>query len=234
MELAVSEISRWIESGQRKYVCLTGVHGVMEAQRCRELREVHNRAGLTLPDGMPMVWAARWAGANWVSRVYGPDLMLSFLEVAARRRWRVYLYGGREGLADRLAEALLQRFPGVQLAGTWTPPFGDLGNWVDHDAVESINRSHADVVWVGLSTPKQERWMSRHRPLLEAPVLIGVGAAFDMLAGDLPQAPPWVRRSGLEWLFRLCQEPGRLWRRYLGNNPRFALSILRRPPRLVR
>lgn len=229
---AVEEISRWITHGLRRYVCVTGVHGVMEAQRDPELARVHNRSGLTTPDGMPMVWAARHAGAEHVARVYGPDLMLALCRRAAERGWRCYLYGATDDVLDRLRRNLTGRFPRLQIVGAYSPPFRELTPDEDRAVVGAINDARPDIVWVGLSTPKQERWMAAHVDRVDAHVLIGVGAAFDIHAGTLRQAPRWMQRSGLEWLFRLGCEPRRLWRRYAVNIPRFLVAIVRRPPRL--
>lgn len=233
MPAAVDEIGRWIEHLEPHYVCVTGVHGVMESQRDAELKEIHNRSGLTTTDGMPLVWCARWAGAKPVTRVYGPDLMLALLERAADRGWSSFFYGGGDGTAQLLATRMRQRFPGLQVAGTYTPPFRPLTAEESGAVTDLINDSGADIVWVGLSTPKQERWMAEFTGRLNAPALIGVGAAFDIHAGTLAQAPRWMQRSGTEWAYRLLREPRRLWRRYLRNNPRFVVSILRRPPRLL-
>ncbi|HEY8339348.1 MAG TPA: WecB/TagA/CpsF family glycosyltransferase [Egibacteraceae bacterium] len=233
LDRACDVIAGWIAARTPHYVCVTGVHGVMESQRDPELRRIHNASGLTTPDGMPMVWAGRCAGARDIDRVYGPDLMLALCERAARHGWRTYFYGAGEGVADELARRLSRRFPGLQVAGTHSPPFRPLTPDEDEEVVRRINATAPDIVWVGLSTPKQERWMAAHVGRLTAPVLIGVGAAFDIHAGVVSQAPRWVQRSGLEWLYRLCQEPRRLWRRYLTNNPRFVAAILRRPPRLL-
>jgi N-acetylglucosaminyldiphosphoundecaprenol N-acetyl-beta-D-mannosaminyltransferase len=230
MAQAMAEITRWVEKGERHYVCVTGVHGVMEARRDPELRQIHNASGLTTPDGMPLVWAGHRAGATHMRRVYGPDLMLAVSELAAQRGWASFFYGGGPGVPELLAERLTARFPGLRVAGTWSPPFRPPTAEEDQAIVELINRSGADLVWVGLSTPKQERWMAEHAGRLEVKALLGVGAAFDIHAGLLAQAPPWMQRSGLEWLYRLGREPTRLWRRYLRNNPRFVVEILRRPP----
>jgi N-acetylglucosaminyldiphosphoundecaprenol N-acetyl-beta-D-mannosaminyltransferase len=230
---AVDRIAEWVGRGARKYVCVTGVHGVMESQRDEELRRIHNASGMTTPDGMPMVWAGHWAGASWMRRVYGPDLMLAICERAREMGWRSFFYGGREGVPERLAERLAERFPGLAVVGTYSPPFRELTPEEDAALVEQINASHADLVWVGLSTPKQERWMAAHVRRLNAPVLLGVGAAFDIHAGTLAQAPVWMQSHGLEWLYRLVREPRRLWRRYLSNIPRFLLEIARRRPRLM-
>jgi N-acetylglucosaminyldiphosphoundecaprenol N-acetyl-beta-D-mannosaminyltransferase len=233
MEMTLDTVIGWVMSNDRQYVCVTGVHGVMESQRDRELAAIHNRAGLTTPDGMPMVWAGRAAGAHWIERVYGPDMMLAVLAEAQARSWSSFLYGGAPGVPELLAERLEQRLPGLQVAGTHSPPFRPLTRDEVHETAALINASGASLVWVGLSTPKQERWMAELRPLLEAPVLFGVGAAFDFHAGRVKQAPRWMQTSGLEWLYRLGREPRRLWKRYLSNNPRFVIAIARRRPRLV-
>lgn len=233
MERAVAEIVRWVEAREQHYVCVTGVHGVMESQRDPELLGIHNTSGLTTPDGMPLVWMGRWAGADGMDRVYGPDLMLALCALAAKRGWSCYFYGAGEGVPELLAERLAARFPGLRVAGTMSPPFRPLTPGEDAAVVERINAAAPDLVWVGLSTPKQERWMAAHVGRLTAPVLLGVGAAFDIHAGLLPQAPRWMQRAGLEWLYRLLREPRRLWRRYLRNNPRFLLAVVRRPPSVM-
>ena len=230
---AVDHVAHWVANGSREYVCVTGVHGVMESQSDPALAEIHNRSGMTTPDGMPTVWCGRYAGAGRMSRVYGPDLMLEICSAAVQRGWRMFFYGASEGVPERLAARLSAQFPGLATVGTYSPPFRELSADERIEIAEMINSSGADIVWVGLSTPKQERWMSMMRPELDASVLIGVGAAFDIHAGDLRQAPVWMQQNGLEWLYRLVREPRRLWRRYLRNNPRFVASILRRPPRLV-
>ena len=193
----------------------------MESQRDPQLKQIHNRAGLVTPDGMPLVWISRLFGCPDVDRVYGPDLMLALTGLSVQRGFKHFLYGGRAGVADQLSTRLQQQFPGVQIVGTYCPPFRTLTATEDAQVIELINQSGADIVWVGLSTPKQERWMAAHWGKLQAPALIGVGAAFDMHAGLLVQAPHWMQRSSLEWLFRLLVEPRRLWRRYLVNNPIF-------------
>ena len=231
LELAVDVIETWIERGSAHYVCVTGVHGVMESARDAELRRIHNGSGLTTPDGMPLVWACRWAGLRSVRRVYGPDLMLASCERAAERGWRSFFYGGAPGTPERLRDRLCERFPGLQVVGTLSPPFRPLTPSEDEEVVRTIKATAPDLVWVGLSTPKQERWMAEHVERLDVPVLVGVGAAFDIHAGTLRQAPVWIQQRGLEWLFRLAVEPRRLWRRYLVNNPRFVAGVLRHPPR---
>jgi N-acetylglucosaminyldiphosphoundecaprenol N-acetyl-beta-D-mannosaminyltransferase len=226
MAMALEIIEGWIERREPHYVCVTGVHGVMESQRDGELRRIHNRAGLVTPDGMPLVWLSRLQGFHHVERVYGPDLMLALCERSVAKGYRHFFYGGAEGVPEQLASVLQKRFPGLQVAGTFSPPFRSLTADEDDRIVQMINAAAPDIVWVGLSTPKQERWMAGHRERLTAPVLIGVGAAFDFLTGRKPQAPRWMQRAGLEWLFRLLTEPRRLWRRYLINNPLFVALVV--------
>jgi N-acetylglucosaminyldiphosphoundecaprenol N-acetyl-beta-D-mannosaminyltransferase len=230
MAEAVTKIAGWIEARERHYVCVTGVHGVMEAYDDPTFREVLNGAGLVTPDGMPLVWACRHAGRTTTTRVYGPDLMLAVCEFAAARGWSSFFYGSRDEVTAALSRRLAELYPGLVVAGRYSPPFRPLEAEEEAQVVEMINRSRASIVWIGLSTPKQERWMARMRPQLDAPILIGVGAAFDIHAGFLRQAPPWMQRHGLEWLFRVAMEPRRLWKRYLRNNPRFVVHMLRRRP----
>jgi N-acetylglucosaminyldiphosphoundecaprenol N-acetyl-beta-D-mannosaminyltransferase len=229
---ALEMISNWVGTRQRQYVCITGVHGVMESQRDPALKTIHNRAGLVTPDGMPMVWANWFAGNTSVRRVYGPELMLNVCAAGVECGWRHYLYGGGPGVAETLSEALTRRFPGLVIAGMNTPPFRPLAAAEDAQVVEQINATRPDIVWVGLSTPKQEYWMSAHLGRLEAPVMVGVGAAFDFNAGLKKQAPRWMRNYGFEWAFRLCTEPRRLWKRYLINNPLFLMQLAMQALRL--
>jgi N-acetylglucosaminyldiphosphoundecaprenol N-acetyl-beta-D-mannosaminyltransferase len=221
VERAVSAIGDWIDARAPHYVCVSGVHGVMESQRDAALLAIHNRAGLVTPDGMPLVWLGRLVGYRDMTRVYGPDLLLACCAKSEERGWRHFFYGGGEGVAQLLVERLRARFPAMQVAGTYTPPFRALTDDEESTVARLIEESRADIVWVGLSTPKQERWMAAHVGRLAAPVLIGVGAAFDFHAGLKRQAPRFVQQAGMEWAFRLATEPRRLWRRYLYNNPRF-------------
>jgi len=231
-EMAVAVLARWIEKRTPHYVCVTGVHGVMESQRASDLLDAHNASGLTVPDGVPLVWAARRAGASWVQRVYGPDLMRSVCALAPARGWRMFFYGATPDVVERLTTHLREHHPGIEIVGSYCPPFRPLDADERSDVTARINQARPDIVWVGLSTPKQERWMREFRPALEAPVLVGVGAAFDFVSGTKRQAPALLQRAGLEWLYRLVTEPRRLWRRYLRNNPAFVASIVRHPPRL--
>jgi len=177
------------------------------------------------------VWAGYWAGFKQMSRVPGPDLMPAVCAEGIDRGWKHFLYGGAEGVADLLATRLRERNPGIEIVGTYCPPFRPLTDAEEAEVIERLNASGADIVWVGLGAPKQERWMHRVMPRLTAHAVLGVGAAFDFNAGLLPRAPRLMQRLGLEWLYRLLREPRRLARRYLGNNPRFIVSIIRRPPR---
>lgn len=223
---ALAQIDGWIATGANRYVCVTGVHGVMESQRDPALRDIHNRAGLVAPDGMPLVWLSWLNGHRYVERVYGPDLMLACCRASVSRGYRHYFFGGAEGVPERLAARLAERFAGLRVAGTSSPPFRELSAAEEQAMIDRITVAHPDIVWVGLSTPKQERWMARYVGRLPVPVLIGVGAAFDFHAGLKRQAPRWMQRSGLEWLFRLANEPRRLGRRYLINNPLFVWRLL--------
>jgi N-acetylglucosaminyldiphosphoundecaprenol N-acetyl-beta-D-mannosaminyltransferase len=227
MPMALETIEGWIARREPHYVTITGVHGVMESQSDPEILKIHNAAGLVTPDGMPLVWISHRKGWQHVRRVYGPDLMLALCERSQSLSYRHFLYGATPFVLDQLAQRLVARYPGLQIVGRHSPPFRALSPAEDEAIVQAINEARPDIVWVGLSTPKQERWMAAHRERLTAPVLIGVGAAFDFHAGVKRQAPLWMQRSGLEWLFRMCSEPRRLGRRYLSNNSRFLLALLR-------
>jgi N-acetylglucosaminyldiphosphoundecaprenol N-acetyl-beta-D-mannosaminyltransferase len=200
----------------------------MACQEDRELRDAVLGSDLTVPDGQPLVWAMNALGHDLSSRVYGPDLMARYCERAALTGARMFLYGGRnQGALVQLALNLRTRYPGLNIVGGYAPPFRPLTGEEEDFVLDEINRSQADVVWVGIGVPKQEKWMAAMRDRLRAPVLVGVGAAFDFHAGLVPQAPRWMQSMGLEWAYRLLQEPGRLWRRYLRYNPRFVLGFLR-------
>lgn len=212
-----------IEAGRKEYVCVRDAHGIVQSQADAALRLIHNRAFLVTPDGMPMVWALWQAGHGTSDRVYGPDLMLSVFETGIPKGARHFLYGATDETLARLSSQLLRKFPQAQIVGAYAPPFRPLTEDEEAAIADTINRSGADVVWVGLSTPKQEFWMARMRCRLEAPMLVGVGAAFDFHAGLKRQAPRIVQRSGFEWTFRLMCEPRRLWRRYAVVIPSFIL-----------
>ena len=223
LDLAINAIGEAIAEKRKGYVCVTGVHGVMEAQADENFRRILNRSFLTTPDGMPMVWAGHLAGFGHMARVYGPDLMNLVCEFTRGKGYSHFLFGGAEGVAVELKQRLEGKFPGLRIVGTYTPPFRALEPAEEAEFVRSIAELRPDIIWVGLSTPKQERFMARYWERLDTTLMFGVGAAFDFHAGRVRQAPPWMQRGGLEWLFRLGCEPRRLWRRYLRNNPRFLL-----------
>jgi N-acetylglucosaminyldiphosphoundecaprenol N-acetyl-beta-D-mannosaminyltransferase len=217
MEDAVALIEHWIATRSPTFVCIAGVDGIIESLEHPRLRKIRDGAGLVTPDGM-----SRWLGFDRTRRVYGPDLMRTLSARSVSGGYRHFYYGGDHGVADRLKQTLIRSYPGLQVVGTLTPPFRPLSPEEDDAVIAQINAAKPDIVWVGLSTPKQEFWMAAHVGRLDAPVLIGVGAAFDFLSGIKKRAPRWMRRSGLAWLFRLLQEPRRLWRRNFTIVPQFA------------
>jgi N-acetylglucosaminyldiphosphoundecaprenol N-acetyl-beta-D-mannosaminyltransferase len=223
---AVARIETWIAERRPGYVTVSGVHGVMESVRDDAVRAAHARAALVVPDGMPLVWLLRLAGHRQADRVYGPDLMLALLARSQAGGYRHYLYGSTTATLQRLEAVLAQRCPGAVIVGRHAPPFRPAGAAEEDAVIAAINGSGADILWVGLSTPKQELWMANHRARLTVPVVIGVGAAFDFHSGGLRQAPRLLQRAGLEWAFRLAMEPRRLAGRYLRNNPAFLWLLL--------
>jgi N-acetylglucosaminyldiphosphoundecaprenol N-acetyl-beta-D-mannosaminyltransferase len=225
MRVAVDTIQGWILSAEKNYVCVTPAHSVMDAYHDHKFREILNQSGLTTPDGMAIVWLLKIAGYKDTGRVYGPDLMLAVGEESIKHGWSHFFYGGAPGVADKLSRVLLNRFPELKISGSYPPPFRPLTLEEDQKMVDIINSARPDIVWVGISSPKQELWMAEHLYVLEAPVLIGVGAAFDFVSGAKRQAPRWIQRSGLEWLFRFASEPRRLWRRYI-EYPYFAFLVI--------
>jgi N-acetylglucosaminyldiphosphoundecaprenol N-acetyl-beta-D-mannosaminyltransferase len=212
----IQKMEEWIAWREPcKYISVTGMHGIMEAHHDPAFKRVLNASSMVVPDGMPLVWLARLQGNNLKRRVYGPELMTAFCEISAEKGYRHFLYGGAPGVAEKLARELVNQFPGLVIAGTYSPPFRPVTADEDAEIMKMISAAQPDVLWVGLSTPKQERWMGAHHAMLAVPVLVGVGAAFDIHSGLKKQAPTWMRENGLEWFFRLVQEPKRLWRRYI-------------------
>jgi exopolysaccharide biosynthesis WecB/TagA/CpsF family protein len=222
----INEMMRWIQERKRCHtIAVTGMHGIMEAQHDLAFRDTLNQADAVVPDGMPLVWLGRLRGLVLQRRVYGPELMMSFCQQAVIKGYRHFFYGGAPGQPEKLSGILRTKFPGLQVAGTHSPPFHSLTLEEDAEIVSMINAAAPDILWVGLGTPKQESWMQEHRERLHVPVVVGVGAAFDIHAGTKAQAPVWMREHGLEWLFRLGQEPRRLWKRYLVYGSEFVVRV---------
>ncbi len=227
-ELTLEWIDAMVSERERGYVCVCNVHAVMASGEDPQLRAALLSSSLNVPDGQPLVWAINALGHSLAHRVYGPELMSRACARAVAAKHRFYLYGGRnQGALAQLALNLRRRYPGVKIVGGHSPPHRPLTEEERGAIVEEINASQADIVWVGIGVPKQEKWMAELRARLEAPVLAGVGAAFDFHAGLVPQAPNWIQGAGLEWAYRLAHEPRRLWRRYLRYNPRFLTAFAR-------
>jgi N-acetylglucosaminyldiphosphoundecaprenol N-acetyl-beta-D-mannosaminyltransferase len=224
LKTALAAIADAVRGRRKGYICVTGVHGVMEAQDDAAFKKILNNAFLCTPDGMPMVWAGRLNGNREMNRVYGPDLMLDVCAWSETSGCKHFFYGGTDGVAGLLAQKLKARFPKLAVVGTFTPPFRPLNAEETADLQKQIDALKPDILWVGLSTPKQEKFMAEFLPKLDVTLMIGVGAAFDFHSGRVRQAPRWMQRSGLEWFYRLCCEPRRLARRYFRNNPLFVLK----------
>lgn len=221
MEQALEQIANDLRQRRKGYVCLTGVHGVMEAQRDPVLARIYAGAALAAPDGMPTVWIGRHQGHKNMERVTGPDLMLEVISRAEFSTYSHFLCGGKNGVAQELRDKLVASYPSVNIAGIYSPPFGPMSNEQEAAFVEMVSNSHPDIIWVGISTPKQERFMAHYLPLLETTLMFGVGAAFDFHTGRIADCADWIKRAGLQWFDRLLQDPRRLWKRYLRNNPPF-------------
>jgi N-acetylglucosaminyldiphosphoundecaprenol N-acetyl-beta-D-mannosaminyltransferase len=222
----IDRIGAFVRERRRGYVCVCNVHAVMASEEDPGLRAALLASSINVPDGQPLVWAINALGNSLAARVYGPELMWRACAQAAHTGQRFYLYGGRnQGALVQLALNLRQSHPGVRIVGGYSPPHRPLTEEEQTAVIDEINRVRPDVVWVGIGVPKQEKWMAEMRPHLEAPLLIGVGAAFDFHAGLVPQAPFWLQEAGLEWAYRLAHEPRRLWRRYVRYNPRFLAAF---------
>ena len=223
---AMDVMDGMIARRERGYGCATAVHAIMVGQDDPEMRDALRGSTMTVPDGMPLVWAANLLGEDLTDRVYGPELMLRYCERSRDEGHRIFLYGGRDqGSLAQLALNLRLQFPGIQIVGGYSPPFRPLTGDEEAAVAEQINNARPDVVWVGIGVPKQEKWMAHMRDRLEAPVLAAVGAAFDFHAGRVSMAPSWMQERGLEWTYRIAQEPRRLLPRYLIHNPRFVAKI---------
>jgi N-acetylglucosaminyldiphosphoundecaprenol N-acetyl-beta-D-mannosaminyltransferase len=225
---AIETMDAMVATRDPGFLCVAPVHALMTARDDPEMLTALRRASLVVPDGMPVVWAANALGEKLEDRVYGPELMARYSDRCAERGHRVWLYGGRDqGTLAQLALTLRQRHPGIQIVGGYSPPFRALSGAEEEALVKQINEARPDVLWVGIGVPKQEKWMLRMRDRLEVPVMCGVGAAFDFHAGRISMAPSWMQERGLEWIYRLAQEPKRLFWRYLTTNPRFVLAFAR-------
>lgn len=226
-ELALKNITDWIDSRKRSYICVANVHLVMECQKDRRLLKRVNNAGLVTPDGMPLVWLSKIYGKKKVGRVYGPTLTLKICQRAARNGYSIFLLGGKKDRSKQLRKALNEKFPSLSIVGAVDTPIRPIPSKKNAQIIEKINRSGADIVLVGEGCPHQELWMSKNREKLSANVLIGVGAAFDFITESVKQAPYWMQDAGLEWLFRLTQDPKRLFFRYTVLNSLFIIAIAR-------
>lgn len=225
-EDATHRVIEWARQRESRTVCLGVVASVMEARESARYRAALEAADLVTPDGMPLVWMLRGLGAKPASRVYGPDLTIAVLSAAQEAGLAVGFYGSSEEVLARLTTNVRRRFPRLDVAFHQAPPFRPLSAEEDETAVNAMRESGARILFIGLGGAKQDLWMAEHRGRIPA-VMLGVGAAFDFLAGTKPQAPRWMQDSGLEWLFRLATEPRRLWRRYLRHNPRFAFLAVK-------
>jgi N-acetylglucosaminyldiphosphoundecaprenol N-acetyl-beta-D-mannosaminyltransferase len=223
--IALEVIEQTIAHDKKGYVCVTGVHGIMESQHDEALRQVENNSLLTTPDGMPTVWIGKLRGHREMARVYGPDLMLDVCKRSVEAGWSHFFYGGAEGVADELKAALEKRYPGLRVAGTYGPPFRPLNPEEEQELIDQVAACKPDIVWVGISTPKQEKFAAEYLSKLDTHLLIAVGAAFDFHTGRAVEAPGWMKRSGLQWFHRMMSNPRRLARRYLTNNPLFVLKF---------
>lgn len=227
LQLACQAIAGWIQERRKTYICVAPVSTIVDCQRDDEYLKIINSAGMTTPDGMPLVWIGKLRGNKIIQRTYGPDLMLAMCDFSQPRGYRHYFYGGSQETNTHLIQNLQRKFPHLTIVGGFAPPFQDLKQKENEDIIKHINNTNPDILWIGLGSPKQDYWMYNHRERLNVPVMIGVGAAFDFLAGTKRQAPQWMRKIGLEWFFRLCCEPKRLWRRYLFGNTIFIYFLIK-------
>jgi N-acetylglucosaminyldiphosphoundecaprenol N-acetyl-beta-D-mannosaminyltransferase len=222
---ALALIDSALVHGRKGIVCATGVHGITEARKDPTFRALLNNAFLNIPDSRPTFWVGRLEGFRQIAHIGGPRLMLKVCEMSLLKGYKHFLYGGGAGVAQELRETLLQKFPGIKITGTYTPPFRPLNRDEEAELLHLVSQQKPDICWVGLSTPKQERFMAEYLDRLDTTVMIGVGAAFDFHTGRVKDAPQWMKTAGLAWVHRLCQEPRRLWKRYLKAIPRFLYEI---------
>ena len=226
IEGVIKQVGQYIGGGGYHYVLASNVHTVMMSQQDDYYRRISNKADICLPDGKPLVWAAELLEEARIERICGRDLMMSLCQESLKSGYSHYFFGGRETVLKSLIKKLRTKYPGLNIAGSYSPPFRPPTHEEDAQIIQMINESKADIVWVGLGAPKQERWIAEHLGKIESPVMVAVGAAFDFLAGNVSQAPQWIQKAGLEWLYRFSIEPHRLWRRYVLNNPRYIYLLL--------
>ena len=223
--IVIQKIDELIKNGLKGYITVTGVHGIMESQRSLKVKLAHNHSFLSVPDGMPLVYIGKCFGYKKIARCYGPDLMMAIMNESVIKGYTHFFYGGKERIAQKLKHIMENNFPGIKILGTYTPPFRPLNDIEKKDFIELIWSLRPNIIWVGLSTPKQELFMYEFLPLLETNLIIGVGAAFDIHTDQINSAPAWMQIMALEWLYRIIQEPKRLWKRYLINNPLFLWNL---------
>lgn len=231
-KVVMKAIDRWKQRGERHYIAISNPHSVLTCHRDEEMRQATAGADLTLPDGAGIILAAKLLGYPHNGRVTGPTLMLNLCDWGREKGYSHYFYGGEEGVPDRLASRLSDMYPGIAIAGTYCPPFRSLSHEEDQELVKRINSTKPDIVWVGLGAPKQEKWMAQHLERIDAPAMIGVGAAFDFHSGNVKWSPAWIRGLGLEWAYRLAQEPKRMWRRNL-DSPIFLAKVISQRLRMM-
>ncbi len=220
-------ILSWVWERKKTYVCIAPVSTIIDCRRNSQYRAIVNDSGMTTPDGMPLVWLGKCAGHANIQRTYGPDLLLRLCEDTQEKGTRHFFYGASDETLARLTRRLKEKFLKINIVGSYAPPLRGLDESESPQVIDQINQANPDILWVGLGSPKQDYWMARHRNPLNVPVMIGVGAAFDFIAGIKCQAPRWMQNAGLEWFFRLCCEPRRLWKRYLLGNSLFVYLLLR-------
>jgi N-acetylglucosaminyldiphosphoundecaprenol N-acetyl-beta-D-mannosaminyltransferase len=225
MDRALSQIEAAIAQGDKGYVCVTGVHGIMESQMDSSLKRIINHSLLTTPDGRPTVWVGWLRGLFQMRQVTGPDMMLRICARSAEKGYTHFFYGGNTGVAEELKDSLTRRFPGLRVVGTYCPPFRALQAEEEAELIRTVAELKPDFFWVGLSTPKQEKFMDQYLPKLDTKLMFAVGAAFDIHTGRIKDAPYWMKVMGVQWMHRIYQDPGRLWKRYLINNPKFVYRI---------
>jgi N-acetylglucosaminyldiphosphoundecaprenol N-acetyl-beta-D-mannosaminyltransferase len=225
MDDALQVLRTAVEHSQKGLICVTGVHGVMESQRDPRVKSIINKSLLTIPDGRPMMWVGRLTGHDRMTQVTGPDFMLAVCGLSVPLGYSHFLYGGKPGIADELKHCCERKFPGIRIVGTYTPPFRPLTQTEQQHLCDMVSDSRPDIIWVGISTPKQEFFMAEYLNQLDTKIMVGVGAAFDLHTGHLKDSPQWVKAAGMQWFHRLLQDPARLWRRYLLNSTSFLWNI---------